>query len=152
MGLSPSKPLTDPNQFSTPVTETATGFEPERKLWKTYAYIICGGGCVLSSRLNENPDISVLLVEAVKATSIQFILRTWLVTRSLFSPQAELDNRRVRCDRGKILGGISSINASIYQRYSPEKFSGWVKASATEWDAVEMASTSDELFVFWFDI
>jgi choline dehydrogenase len=86
MGVSSSKLHSDPTQFATSVSEAAPGFQPEKKSWKTYDYIICGGGtsfpplwnncssefligaagCVLASRLSENPEISVLLIEAGK--------------------------------------------------------------------------------------
>lgn len=44
MGVTPSKLVSNPNQFATPVSEAATGFSPEAKSWKTYDYVICGGG------------------------------------------------------------------------------------------------------------
>ncbi|KAJ7145563.1 GMC oxidoreductase [Mycena epipterygia] len=151
MGISSSKLLSDPNQFATPVSEAAAGFKPERKSWKAYDYIICGGGtagCVLASRLSENPEISVLLIEAGKSNKGNFLSRIPLAFSQLLPtaanwkyetvPQVGLDGRKVPCDRGKILGGSSSINASVYQRCSPENFSEWVKAGATGWDAEEM--------------
>ncbi|KAJ7446109.1 GMC oxidoreductase [Mycena latifolia] len=152
MGISSSSLLSNPKQFSTPVSEAATGFQPERKSWKTYDYIICGGGtagCVLASRLSENPDISVLLIEAGKSNKGNLLARIPLAFTQLFPtavnwkydtvPQAGLDNKKESWDRGKILGGSSTINASVYQRCSPENFSDWVVAGAVGWDAAEMA-------------
>ncbi|KAJ7461324.1 GMC oxidoreductase [Mycena galericulata] len=152
MGISSSKLQSNPNHFATPVSEAATGFKPDREAWKTYDYIICGGGtagCVLASRLSENPKISVLLIEAGKSNKGNLLARIPLAFTQLFPtavnwkyetvPQAGLDNKKVSWDRGKILGGSSSINASVYQRCSPENFTEWEKAGATGWGASEMA-------------
>ncbi|KAJ6600363.1 GMC oxidoreductase [Mycena vulgaris] len=152
MGISGSKLLSNPNQFATPVSEVASGLNPEKSAWKTYDYIICGGGtagCVLASRLSENPEISVLLIEAGKSNKGNLLSRIPLAFTQLFPtavnwkyetvPQAGLDNKTEPWARGKVLGGSSSINASVYQRCSPENFSDWVKAGATGWDAAEMA-------------
>ncbi|KAJ7686122.1 GMC oxidoreductase [Mycena rosella] len=148
MGISSSRLLSNPNQFATPVSEAATGFQPERKSWKTYDYIICGGGtagCVLASRLSENPEIGVLLIEAGKSNKGNLLARIPLAFTQLFPtavnwkyetiPQAGLDNKKLSWDRGKILGGSSSINASVYQRCAPRVCS---PAGATGWDAAEM--------------
>ncbi|KAJ7619828.1 GMC oxidoreductase [Mycena polygramma] len=152
MGVSSSKILSGPSQFATPVTEGAAGFTPERESWKTYDYIICGGGtagCVLASRLSENPEINVLLIEAGKSNQGNLLSRVPLAFTKLLPTAANwgyetiqqpgLDNRTQPWGRGKILGGSSSINASIYQRCSPENFSNWVKAGAVGWDPTEMA-------------
>ncbi|KAJ7072896.1 GMC oxidoreductase [Mycena amicta] len=153
MGISSSKLLSTPSQFATPVSEKKkTGIQPTRDSWKAYDYIICGGGtagCVLASRLSENPDVSVLLIEAGKSNKGNLLARIPLAFTQLFPtaanwqyktvPQAELNGKKLSCDRGKILGGSSSINASVYQRCSPENFSDWVEAGAEGWDAAEMA-------------
>ncbi|KAJ7861609.1 GMC oxidoreductase [Mycena leptocephala] len=133
--------LSNPNQFATPVSEAAAGFKPERKSWKTYDYIICGAGAA--------GCISVLLIEAGKSNKGNLLARIPLAFTQLFPtavnwkyetvPQAGLDNKKVSWDRGKILGGSSSINASVYQRCSPENFLEWEKAGATGWGATEMA-------------
>ncbi|KAJ7222417.1 GMC oxidoreductase [Mycena pura] len=147
----------NPSQFATAVCEDATGFQPGRQSWKTYDYVICGGGaagCVLASRLSENPQISVLLVEAGKSNKGNLLSRIPLAFTELLStaanwkyktvPQDGLDNKQVACDRGKILGGSSSINACVYQRCSPDNFSDWVKAGAEGWDANEMTRYFDK--------
>ncbi|KAJ7093831.1 GMC oxidoreductase [Mycena belliarum] len=143
--------LSNPQQFGTPVTEPTSGFQPKRKSWKTYDYIICGGGpagCVLASRLSESPDITVLLIEAGKSNKGNLLARIPLAFTRLFPtavnwnyktvPQAGLNDRELSWERGKILGGSSSINASVYQRCAPEDFSKWVEAGAVGWDAAEM--------------
>ncbi|KAJ6506186.1 GMC oxidoreductase [Mycena vitilis] len=151
MGIYPSKIVSGPFKVATPVSETETGFTPERKSWKTYDYIVCGGGtagCVLASRLSENPDATVLLIEAGKSHKGNFLSRIPLVFMQLLPtaanwgyktvPQPALGNRQASWDRGKILGGTSAINASVYQRCSPENFSNWVKAGAEGWGPAEM--------------
>ncbi|KAJ7076687.1 GMC oxidoreductase [Mycena belliarum] len=150
MGTSSSL-LSNAQQFGTPVTEPTSGLQPKRNSWKTYDYIICGGGtagCVLASRLSENPDITVLLIEAGNSNRGNLLARIPLAFTQLFAtavnwkyktvPQAGLNNREMSWDRGKILGGSSSMNASVYQRCAPEDFSKWVEAGAAGWDAAEM--------------
>ncbi|KAJ7619827.1 GMC oxidoreductase [Mycena polygramma] len=151
MGISPSKILSGPVKVATPVSKTAAGFTPGGKSWKTYDYIICGGGtagCVLASRLSENPEVTVLLVEAGKSHIGNFLSRIPLVFMQLLPtaanwgyktvPQPALGNRKASWDRGKILGGTSAINASVYQRCSPENLLNWVKAGAEGWGPGEM--------------
>ncbi|KAJ6474436.1 GMC oxidoreductase [Mycena vitilis] len=151
MGTASSKISTGPSQIATPVNETTTGFTPERKWWRTYDYIICGGGtagCVLASRLSENAGVSVLLIEAGKSNKGNLLSRIPLAFTQLSPtaanwghetiPQPGLNNRKDSWARGKILGGTSSINASIYQRCAPENFSDWVNAGALGWGPEEM--------------
>ncbi|KAE9398602.1 GMC oxidoreductase [Gymnopus androsaceus JB14] len=144
MGTSHSKPTADPAHFATPVKQTGQDLTPDRKSWKTYDIIICGGGtagCVLASRLSENPSTSVLLIEAGNLmTRIPLGFTQTLNTDADWKYETILDydGKIASCARGKILGGSSSINASLYQRCSPADFSEWVKEGATGWDAEEM--------------
>ncbi|KAF8123816.1 GMC oxidoreductase [Mycena galopus ATCC 62051] len=151
MGSSSSKIVSNPAHFATPVVDETSGIQPKKDSWKTYDYVIVGGGtagCVLASRLSENPEFSVLLIEAGKSNKGNLLSRIPLAFTQLLPtaanwqyetiPQSEVNERVLSCDRGKILGGSSSINASLYQRCAPENFSDWVKAGAEGWDAVEM--------------
>ena len=100
-------------------------------------YVILGAGsagCVLAHRLSEDPDVSVLLIEAGDAD------RAWnLHIPAAFSrlfqsqydwayftePQSQLNQRQLYVPRGKVLGGSSSINAMIYTRGSPYDYDLW---------------------------
>lgn len=93
-----------------------------------FDYIIIGAGsagCVLANRLTENPEINVLLVEAggpdtnpeIRIPSRWFdLLCTDLDWCYQTEPQVHLNNRSIEWNRGKVLGGSSSINALVYIR------------------------------------
>ncbi|KAF9444128.1 GMC oxidoreductase [Macrolepiota fuliginosa MF-IS2] len=92
-------------------------------------FIIVGGGTagsVLASRLTENPELNVLVIEAgstnegVEESIIPgYGLRTRL-TRYDWNfttvPQQGLSGRAVTLQRGHILGGSSSVNGMVYTR------------------------------------
>nr|GAT51506.1 GMC oxidoreductase [Mycena chlorophos] len=150
MGLSSSKlrVVSDPRKF---VSKLEAADSRDASSWRAYDYVIVGGGtagCVLASRLSEDPNITVLLIEAGKSNKGNLLMRIPLAFTELFATavnwkykttaQAELNDKRLGCDRGKVLGGSSSINASVYQRCSPLNFAAWVEAGAEGWDAAEM--------------
>jgi len=100
-------------------------------------YVIVGAGsagCVLAARLSEDPATRVLLVEAggsdeslwIRAPGLYFAL--W---RSKFDwafstePQRHVDGRRMYWPRGKVLGGSSSLNASLYVRGHRDDYDHW---------------------------
>ncbi|KAF8516420.1 GMC oxidoreductase [Hysterangium stoloniferum] len=115
--------------------------------WKTYDYVIVGGGtagCVLASRLSENPNATVLLVEAGQSHKRTFftkfpmgfakLLKTKADWEYYSAPQENLNNRQVYMPRGKILGGTSSLNACIYHRCSPQGyFNSWAANGAEDY-------------------
>jgi choline dehydrogenase len=116
----------------------------------SYDYVIVGGGsagCVLAARLSEDPDVSVLLVEAgppdtaqeihVPVTFGQLFQSKW--DWDYFTdPEPGLDGRRRYLPRGRMLGGSSSMNAMIYMRGNPADYDEWeaLGAEGWGWDAV----------------
>ena len=112
----------------------------------SYKYIIVGAGsagCVLANKLSENPDNSVLLIEAGpldKSSSIKMPL----AASSLFKhkkygwcyetePERNLNNRTINWPRGKTLGGSSSINGMLYIRGQAEDYQVWKEAGNDGW-------------------
>jgi choline dehydrogenase len=111
-----------------------------------YDYIIVGAGssgCVVASRLSENPSLRVLLVEAGGAMD-DFWVNTPAGMAKLFrsqrfnwrfktEPVETLGGRVVQWDRGKGLGGSSSINGMIYMRGQPRDYDDWAAAGNPGW-------------------
>jgi choline dehydrogenase len=102
-----------------------------------YDYVIVGAGsagCVLAARLSEDPDVSVLLLEAgppdvkenihVPLGYLQ-LARTDVDWDYCTAPEANCDSRRLPLPRGKVLGGSSSVNAMIYIRGNRADYDGW---------------------------
>ena len=101
-------------------------------------YIIVGAGsagCVLANRLTEDPNTSVLLLEAGPRDT-HFWIHVPLGYGKLFTksevnwgyqsePEPTLNGRRIFTPRGKVLGGSSSINGLVYIRGQREDYDGW---------------------------
>jgi len=102
-----------------------------------YDYVIVGAGsagCVLASRLSEDPDVQVLLLEAGPPDTNENIhvplgylkLGGTEVDWDYHSaPEHECDGRRIALPRGRVLGGSSSINAMVYIRGNPRDYDDW---------------------------
>jgi choline dehydrogenase len=102
-----------------------------------YDYIIVGAGsagCVLASRLSENPDARVLLLEAGPpdtADEIHIPAAVNLLFKTAYdwdyqtTQQDRAGGRSVYWPRGRVLGGSSSINAMIYIRGSRVDYDTW---------------------------
>jgi choline dehydrogenase len=102
-----------------------------------YDYVIVGAGsagCVLASRLSEDPDVRVLLLEAGPPDVNQNIHvplgylklgRTEIDWDYHSAPEPGCGGRRIPLPRGKVLGGSSSINAMVYIRGNPRDYDEW---------------------------
>ncbi|WP_396586730.1 choline dehydrogenase [Bermanella sp. R86510] len=110
-------------------------------------YIIVGAGsagCVLANRLTEDPNTNVLLLETGGSDKSIFIQMPTALSIPMntkkyawqFETDNEpyLDNRRMHCPRGKVLGGSSSINGMVYVRGHAEDFNEWSESGAKNWD------------------
>ncbi len=102
-----------------------------------YDYVIVGAGsagCVLASRLTENPDARVLLLEAGPPdtadeiripAAINLLFQTAYDWNYQTIAQDRLGGRSIYWPRGRVLGGSSSINAMIYIRGSRHDYDSW---------------------------
>lgn len=111
-----------------------------------FDYVVIGGGaggCVVTSRLSEDPGVSVCLLEAGGPDSSAFIQAPlgFAATAALgihnwnFNtvPQTGLNGRRGFQPRGKVMGGSSSVNAMVYTRGNRLDYEHWVEQGNPGW-------------------
>ena len=102
-----------------------------------YDYVIVGAGsagCVLAARLSEDPETSVLLLEAGPPDTNQNIhvplgylslARTEVDWDYRSAPEPNCGGRQIALPRGRVLGGSSSTNAMVYIRGNRRDYDEW---------------------------
>ena len=115
-----------------------------------YTHIVVGAGsagAALATRLSEDPERSVLLLEAGPdypdletmpvdlkfgwGTGADFVVEdehNWKYTAKSTAQGTTMD-----VPRGKVTGGTSAINGQVFLRAIPEDFEHWVSMGNDEW-------------------
>lgn len=114
---------------------TARGFD----------YIIVGAGsagCVLANRLTEDDGVRVLVLEAGPQDYSIFIHMPSAFAYPLAGtkynwhyesePEPYLNNRRLHCPRGRVIGGSSSVNGMVYIRGHAFDYDAWARRAGLE--------------------
>jgi len=117
----------------------------------SFDYIIIGAGsagCVLASRLSEDPDVSVCLLEAggpdtnvlIHAPVGVAAMMPTKINNWAFEtiPQEGLNGRKGYQPRGKTLGGSSSTNAMLYVRGNKWDYDNWAALGNKGWSYDEV--------------
>ncbi|OBA82031.1 oxidoreductase [Mycobacterium sp. 1164966.3] len=101
------------------------------KIAPRYDFVVCGSGSsgsVVASRVAENSDVTVLLLEAGGTDDVPAVQDPSQWTLNLGSerdwnfvsqPSAQLNGRSISLSMGKVLGGGSSINVMVWARGHP---------------------------------
>src|SRR5499433_3523679 len=105
------------------------------ELRSQYDFIVCGSGSsgsVVAGRLAENPDVSVLLIEAGGDDDVPAVKNAGQWVTNIGSerywqfqaePNPHLNGRAISLGMGKVLGGGSSIDAMV-----------WARGHKSDWD------------------
>ncbi|GBQ19167.1 glucose-methanol-choline oxidoreductase [Gluconacetobacter sacchari DSM 12717] len=112
-----------------------------RELRLQYDFIVCGSGSsgsVVARRLAENPNVSVLLIEAGSSDDVPAVIQANQWPLNLGSerdwgfqgePNPHINGRSIPYSMGKVLGGGSSINVMV-----------WARGHKQDWDSFASAA------------
>jgi choline dehydrogenase len=109
-----------------------------------YDYIVCGSGsagCAIVHRLAANPDVKILLIEAGDWDTAPSVADPRLWFTNLGTPRdwgdvsersVHVNNRAIPEHMGRVVGGGSSINATIWSRPFRKDLDYWVAATGDQ--------------------
>ncbi len=114
---------------------------------EAYDYIVVGSGsagAIVAARLTEDPDTTVLLLEAGPEDTSYWsriplgfakilFMEKYMWRSHVTEPEPELKDRSFPLPHGKLVGGSSSINGLVHVRGAPLDYDTWAKQGADGW-------------------
>ncbi len=117
----------------------------------TCDYLVVGAGsagCVLASRLSEDPANRVVLLEAGgpdRGALLSMPLRWFEAMRTArldwgyaSEPEPCANLRRIPAPRGRVLGGSGSVNGMMYSRGHPSDYDSWSGCGVAGWSFADV--------------
>lgn len=117
---------------------------------RRFDYIVVGAGaagCVIANRLSADPAVRVALIEAGPSDR-QFPVN-WKTTlpignifllphvrynwQHVFEGGPGVGDRQIACPRGRLLGGCTSINGTVYMRGNRRDYDDWAARGNEGW-------------------
>ncbi|MCL1476223.1 GMC family oxidoreductase N-terminal domain-containing protein [Marinobacter sp. M3C] len=112
-----------------------------------FDYIVVGSGAagaIVASRLSENSDNNVCLLEAGQSDRHPFIHIPAGFIKTIFNPKLawqfhtegdeKTNDRSIPIPQGKTLGGSTAINGLVFNRGQQEDYDRWADLGNTDWD------------------
>jgi len=111
-----------------------------------FDYIIIGAGsagCVLANRLSKNQNNKVAVFEAGKSSDIWKVKMPLALLYTMHDPkynwkyysepEPNLNNRKLFCPRGKMIGGCSAHNGMVFVRGNKNDYERWEGFGLKSW-------------------